>query len=184
MRPNARGFLENRAQRTIAYCDAFHPLEGRKAMSWFAAFQALFLLYAGSKIATTVGTNGLQDSHHIVSGHGCIRSGNGRVPQPNPWIWTGHFASLRCWVSSGLTENDWASTFFFQFLSDFDTQLTRQSRSFIFEWTKMRVIFKKFQCLTLKVTQKTRPVTFSYFDWAHFLWISRFAVLCILVLIW
>ena len=84
MRPNARGVLENRAQRTIVYCAALHPSEGRKAMSWFAAFQALFLLYAGSKIATTVVTDGLQDNHHIVSGHGCIRSGNGRVPQLNP----------------------------------------------------------------------------------------------------
>ena len=65
-------------------CTVLHSILWKEAMSWFAAFQALFLLYAGYKIATTVVTDGLQDNYHIVSGHGCIRSGNGRVPQLNP----------------------------------------------------------------------------------------------------
>ena len=83
VRPDARGFLAKRAQRTNVYCAAFHPKKESNVVI-FAAFQALFLLYLGSKIATTVGTNVLQDSLHIVSGHGCIRSGNRRVPQLNP----------------------------------------------------------------------------------------------------
>ena len=83
-----------------------------KAMSWFPALQTLFLLYATSKIATTVATNGLRGIHYIVSGHGCIRSGNGRVPQLNP---SSGPAILRLSVAGSpvvLNENDWASTFF------------------------------------------------------------------------
>ena len=103
-------------------------------MSWFAALQTLFLLYATSKIATTVATNGLRGIHYIVSGHGCIRSGNGRVPQLNP---SSGPAILRLSVAgSPVVLNEMTELrHFFHFLSDFDTQLTRQSRSFIFDWT-------------------------------------------------
>ena len=75
--------------------------------------------------------------------------------------WTPHLDRPFC-VSPllGLQWFDWkwlSFDIFFQFLSDFDTQLTRQSRSFIFDWTISQNNFFShslvisFKCASLKL---------------------------------
>ena len=141
-----------------------------KAMSWFPALQTLFLLYATSKIATTVATNGLRGIHHIVSGHGCIRSGNGRVPQLNP---SSGPAILRLSVAGSpvvwlkMTE---LRHFFFSFwVTLIHNWLVSQDHLILTE--KKIAIFKKFSVLDTESDSKNASSHFQS------LWLSPFFLL-------